>query len=283
MDFGVTIFATDTTLPPVELARAAEQLGFESLWLPEHSHIPVSRRTPWGGRDNAPPLPEHYWRTFDTFVALSAAAAVTERLKLGTGITLLAQRDPIWTAKEVASLDTISDGRVLFGVGYGWNIEEMAGHGVAYADRRAMLREHVLTMKSLWTDQEASFRGEFVDLEPSWAWPKPVQSPHPPVILGATAGARTLADLVEFADGWIPLRRSQLVDGVEKVRRALEEAGRDPARFDFSFFSARASEEAIEELRAAGFNRVILNLESGPPEAVLERMHELSELVGSLS
>jgi probable F420-dependent oxidoreductase len=283
MDFGVTIFATDTTLPPVELARAAERLGFESLWLPEHSHIPVSRRTPWGGRENAPPLPEHYSRTFDTFVALSAAAAVTERLKLGTGITLLAQRDPIWTAKEVASLDTISGGRVLFGVGYGWNVEEMASHGVAYTDRRAMLREHVLTMKSLWTDEEASFEGEFVDLEPSWAWPKPVQSPHPPIILGATPGERTLADLVEYADGWIPLRRSQLVDGVEKVRRALEQAGRDPTRFDLSYFSAEPSEQAIEELRSAGFNRVILNLDSGPPDAVLRQMEDLAALARSLS
>lgn len=281
MQVGITIFATDTTLQPVELAQAVEQLGFESLWLPEHSHIPVSRDTPWGGREDAPPLPEHYWRTHDAFVALAAAAAVTERIKLGTGVTLLAQRDPIWTAKEVASLDMISGGRLLFGVGYGWNIEEMAGHGVAYVDRRQMLREHLLAMKSLWTEEEAAFTGDFVDLPPSWAWPKPVQAPHPPVILGATPGPRTMRDIVDLADGWIPLRRTQLATRVEEVRRALDDAGRDPEAFEMSFFSAEPSVGTFEELRELGFARVILNLDAGPPAQVLEQLAAHAELARS--
>ena len=205
MHIGVAIFPTDQTIDPVELARESEARGFESLWFPEHSHIPTSRETPWGGREGAPPLPEFYWRTHDPFVALAACAAVTSTIKLATGICLVAQRDPIYTAKEVASLDRLSGGRFLFGVGYGWNKEEMAHHGTAYGERRAILRESVLAMKELWTHDEASFDGDHVRFSSSWAWPKPHQAGGPPVILGGDAGPRTAADIVEFCDGWMPI------------------------------------------------------------------------------
>src|SRR4051812_28519058 len=175
MRLGLLMFPTDRGMQPTELAREAEDRGFDSLWFPEHSHIPVSRRTPWGGREGAPPLPEEYRRTHDQFVALGAAAAVTTTLRLGTGITLVAQRDPVWLAKEVASLDFISGGRFLFGIGYGWNHEEMAAHGVDVAHRRAVVRDRILACKALWTQDEAEFHGKYVDFEPSWAWPKPVQ------------------------------------------------------------------------------------------------------------
>lgn len=270
MHLGVLIFPTDTTLQPVELARAVEERGFESLWFPEHSHIPVSRRTPWGGRAGAPPLPEHYWRAHDQFVALAAAAAVTSTLKLATGITLAAQRDPFWTAKEVASLDVISGGRVLFGVGYGWNKEEMANHGLRYTDRRAILRENVLAMKALWTEDEAEFHGQFVDFEPSWAWPKPVQKPHPPVILGGDAGPKTMQDIVEFCDGWMPIAgRHEFRDKVATLRRLAEDSGRDPDSIELALFSAPPKAAVLEGLASDGIARAVLALPQGSPGEVL--------------
>lgn len=271
MHLGVLIFPTDTTLQPVELARAVEERGFESLWFPEHSHIPVSRRTPWGGRAGAPPLPEHYWRAHDQFVALAAAAAVTSTLKLATGITLAAQRDPFWTAKEVASLDVISGGRVLFGVGYGWNKEEMANHGLRYTDRRAILRENVLAMKALWTEDEAEFHGQFVDFEPSWAWPKPVQKPHPPVILGGDAGPKTMQDIVEFCDGWMPIAgRHEFRDKVATLRRLAEDSGRDPDSIELALFSAPPKAAVLEGLASDGIARAVLALPQGSPGEVLD-------------
>lgn len=282
MDFGIDIFATDTTMQPVDLARHCERLGFESLWLPEHSHIPTSRVTPWGGRKNAPPLPEKYWRTHDTFVALGAMAAVTEHLKLGSGITLLAQRDPIWTAKEVATLDQISNGRFIFGVGYGWNVEEMEHHGTTYSQRRSLLREKVLLMKALWTQDEATFEGGHLRLEPSWAWPKPVQQPHPPVILGGKFGPRTVEALVEFCDGWIPHGVSDLPEQTAHVRRALEDAGRDPANFPMTIFGAPAEEKMIDRARAAGVDRVLFGIESRPPDQVLEDLEAAAAFVATV-
>ena len=176
MHIGIFMFPTDKSIQPAALARACEERGFESLWFPEHSHIPTSRETPWGGRPELGPLPEEYWRTHDQFVALAAAAAVTEKLRFGTGITLVAQRDPIWLAKEVASLDMISGGRFELGIGYGWCVEEMRNHKLDYKKRREILREYILLMKELWTRDEASFEGEFVKFERSWAWPKPTRS-----------------------------------------------------------------------------------------------------------
>lgn len=282
MHFGIDIFATDTTMQPLDLARHCERLGFESVWLPEHSHIPTSRVTPWGGRKNAPPLPEKYWRTHDSLVALGAMAAVTENLKLGSGITLLAQRDPIWTAKEVATIDQISNGRFLFGVGYGWNVEEMGHHGVRYSERRALLREKALLMKALWTQDGASFEGDLLTMEPSWSWPKPVQTPHPPLILGGKFGPKLVADLVDFCDGWIPHGVSDLPDQTAHVRQALEDAGRDPGDFSISIFGAPTEEKMIDRARAAGVDRLLFGIESNAPEQVLEDLEGAAQFVATV-
>lgn len=283
MEFGITIFPTDQTLQPIELAKAVEARGFDSLWLPEHSHIPASRETPWGGRAGAPPLPEEYWRSHDVFVSLAAAAAVTDRIKLCTGVTLLAQRDPIWTAKQIASLDVISRGRVIVGVGYGWNKEEMASHGVAYTQRRRLLVEKLELMKALWTQEEASHRGRMLVLEPSWAWPKPVQNPHPPIIFGASIGPKTLADMVLHADGWIPIGRRELGTGVEDVKAALIEAGRDVSRFEVSVFGAKPDPDALSTMAQQGVDRAVFGLEPAAPADVLRRLDQLTDIVRQLT
>jgi probable F420-dependent oxidoreductase len=281
MHIGILIFATDTTIQPVELARAAEDMGFESVWLPEHSHIPASRKTPWGGIEGAPPLPEHYWRTHDVFTAFGAMAAVTTDLKFGSGVTLAAQRDPIWTAKQVATVDHLSGGRLMVGVGYGWNKEEMAHHGTPYLQRRAMLREHVLAMKALWTQDEASFEGEHISFEPSWAWPKPVQRPHPPIFMGGGAGPKTIADMVEFCDGWLPMPgRHDLVGKMDDVRAALRDAGRDADAFQFTIYGAPKTERELGALAEAGVDRAIFSMPSVEPQVVLEKMRDRSAFVG---
>jgi probable F420-dependent oxidoreductase len=283
MHIGVSIFATDTTLQPVALGHAVEARGFESLWLPEHSHIPTARTTPWGGRADAPPLPEMYRRTHDQFVALGAIAATTETLRLGTGITLVAQRDPIWLAKEVASLDVISGGRLIFGVGYGWNKEEMADHGTAYSERRAILREKVLAMKELWTNDEASFRGNYVTIEPSWSWPKPIQRPHPPIVLGGGAGPRTFADIAEFCDGWMPIAgRHEFVSKVEQLHEAARSIGRDPASLSIDVFGAPATADGLRQLSDAGVTRAVLSVPSKSPAEVIARLDAYAPFVDAL-
>jgi probable F420-dependent oxidoreductase len=283
MHIGVEIFPTDQTIGPVELAREAEARGFESLWFPEHSHIPTSRATPWGGREGAPPLPEFYWRTHDPFVALGACAAVTTSLKLATGICLVAQRDPIHTAKEVASLDSISGGRFIFGVGYGWNKEEMAQHGTAYGDRRAILRENVLAMKALWTQDEASFTGEHVTIEPSWAWPKPVQQGGPPIVLGGDAGPKTAAHIAEFCDGWMPIGGRHALDRWDEIVRACEAIGRDPATVELGLFYGPTDVGKLAALAEQGVARVGLPLPQTGRDDVLAALDELAPLVDQLA
>lgn len=272
------IFPTDQTIDPIELGRATEDLGFGSLWFPEHSHIPTARTTPWGGREGAPELPEFYWRTLDQFTALAAVAAVTERIELGTGICLVAQRDPIWTAKEVASVDRISGGRFRFGIGYGWNKEEMADHGLAYETRRARLRENVLAMKELWTKDEAGFTGEHVNLSPSWAWPKPTSSPHPPIIMGGAAGPKTAAHIAEFCDGWMPIGGRHPLKGWDEVQKACEAIGRDPKTVELSMFGARPDPEALDELAEHGFTRAIFALPQGPRDEVMAAVEKYAAL-----
>ncbi len=280
MDFGVLIFPTDTAIRPDDLAIEVEKRGFESLWFPEHSHIPSARTTSWGGMEGAPPLPEQYWHSYDQFVALSYAAAVTETLKLCTGITLLAQRDPIWTAKEIASLDHLSAGRVILGIGYGWNKEEMAHHGVSYGERRELLREKVLVMKALWTQDESSYEGEHLHLEPSWAWPKPAQDPHPPILMGADAGPKTIAHIVEFCDGWIPLGgRHDVAGKVKEVRQAVEKAGRDPDAFTVSASGVKL--EHLDDLRRAGVDRAVFSLPPLGRDEVLPRLDKLATAIRS--
>jgi probable F420-dependent oxidoreductase len=278
MKYGVFIFPTDSSIRPDDLAREVEARGFESLWFPEHSHIPTSRLTPWGGQVGAPPLPEHYWHGHDQFVALAYAASVTTTLKLGTGITLMAQRDPIWTAKEVASLDHLSGGRVILGVGYGWNKEEMAQHGTSYLKRRALMREKILMMKALWTQNEASFEGEMMSLESSWAWPKPAQEPHPPILMGAAPGPKTLADIVEYCDGWIPLAtRHDITGAVAHVRDAVASAGRDAESFEVTAHSAKV--HLVEELREAGVDRAVFTLPPLGPDVVIPKLDEWANAV----
>jgi probable F420-dependent oxidoreductase len=279
MKFGVFMFPTDTAIRPDDLAREVEARGLDSLWFPEHSHIPSSRLTPWGGQEGAPPLPEQYWRSYDAFVALAYAAAATRTLRLGTGVTLVAQRDPIWTAKEVASLDALSGGRLILGIGFGWNKEEMAQHGVAYHRRRELLREKMLLMKTLWTEDEASFDGELVQLEPSWAWPKPTQRPHPAIIMGAAAGPRTVADMVEFCDGWMPLAtRMDIVGEVGRVREAVAAAGRDPSIFQIIAYGVRPDD--IEKLAEAGVDHIVFNLRPLPADETIPYLDHLAGKLG---
>lgn len=259
MRIGLFLFATDRGIQPIEMAREAESRGFDALWVPEHSHIPVSRRTPWGGRVGAPPLPEEYWRTHDPFVALAAAAAVTTNLKLGTGITLVAQRDPIYLAKEVASLDVISNGRFQFGIGYGWNHEEMEAHGTDIAHRRAVVREKVLACKALWTQDEAEFHGQHVNIEPSWSWPKPIQSPHPPIVIGASPKPLHFRHVVEFGDAWMPIEgRWPIGPSWVTLQAMAAEAGRDPATLSLGVYGAEPDIEHIAGLRDIGASSVAL-------------------------
>jgi len=271
MDIGIIIFPSDKAIQPMELARACEERGFESLWFPEHSHFPTSRETPFGDGSFGP-LPEEYMRMHDQFIALTACAAVTRKLRLGTGITQVAQRDPIWLAKEVASLDMISGGRFELGVGYGWCVEQMRNHGLDFKQRREILREHCLLMKELWTKDEASFEGEFVKFEKSWAWPKPVTKPHPPILMGGAAGPKTAAHIAEFCDGWMPLGGLHDFDsGWANITRACEKVGRDPASLHLGVYFAIPPENAgqVNSLADKGVKRCILPLPAEGADKVL--------------
>jgi probable F420-dependent oxidoreductase len=225
-----------------------------------------------------------YWRTHDQFVALMAAAAATTTIKVSSGITLVAQRDPIWLAKQVASVDTLSGGRVLFGIGYGWNKEEMAHHGIKYTDRRALLREKVLMMKALWTQEEAAYEGEMLELQPSWAWPKPLQEPHPPIILGGAAGPKTMADIVEFCDGWMPIyRRHEVREKIAELSRVAEAAGRDPAEIEIGVFSAPRDAAVLEELADAGVQRAVFSLPPIEPSAVIDKLDSYAAFAAQMA
>ena len=279
MLYGVAMFATDYAIPPADLGRALEERGFESLWLPEHTHIPTSRTSPWPGGG---PLPKEYWHTYDPFVALTAVAAVTRRLKLATGICLVIERDPIVTAKEVASLDRLSGGRFIFGIGGGWNAEEMEHHGTPFGKRWRILRERVLAMKALWTNDEAEFHGDHVRFEKSWAWPKPIQKPHPPILMGGD-GPRTLDRVIEFCDGWLPLGRGGTTDFATKIaelRERAKRAGRDPESVPVTIFGVKPDRGEIERLAAAGAVRVIFMIPSAAADAVLPRLDDLAKLIG---
>ena len=280
MRLGVMMFPTDKAIQPIELAKEAEARGFDSLWFPEHSHIPTSRITPWGGNPAAPPLPEEYWRSHDQFVALAAAAAVTTNLKLGTGITLVAQRDPLWLAKEVASLDMISNGRFQFGIGYGWNHEEMANHGVDVKRRRKLVREKILACKALWENDEAEFHGEFVNFDKSWSWPKPVQSPHPPIIVGASPTPLHFKHIAEYADGWMPIEgRWPLQEKLGELHAAAELAGRDPASISLGIFSIKPDIAHIEKQVELGVTYAALGLPPADRDTVLAIMDKYAPLL----
>ncbi|MCH8994435.1 MAG: LLM class F420-dependent oxidoreductase [Chloroflexi bacterium] len=281
MQYGVLMFMTDYAIRPDELARLVEERGFESLWAPEHTHIPASRRSPWPG---GPELPKEYWHTYDPFVALTAAAMATTRLKLATGICLIVERDPITTAKEVASLDQLSNGRFLFGIGGGWNAEEMENHGTKFKRRWRLLRERILAMKEIWTQEEAEFHGDLVDFDKVWAHPKPAQRPHPPIIMGGD-GPRTLDRVVEFCDGWMPIagragEGPSLAEKITTLRQRAEEAGRDPQSISVSIFAARPEREAVDKLAEAGVDRVVFPLPAAERDTVLPLLDRYAELVG---
>jgi probable F420-dependent oxidoreductase len=269
MRYGVSMFPTRYSIGPAELARAVEERGFESLFFPEHTHIPTSRRSPWpGGAD----LPNEYRETLDPFLALTAAAAATERILLGTGICLVVERDPITTAKEVATLDLLSGGRFLFGVGGGWNREEMENHGTDPTVRFAVMRERILAMKEIWTSDEAEFHGEHVDFDPLWQWHKPVQRPHPPVLVAGN-GPRTLERVMEYGDGWIPIPGRgtvKLGEGTARLREMAAEQGREPV--PVTVFGARPQAEVLEHYAASGVDRVLFAL---PPVEAAEAIKTL--------
>jgi probable F420-dependent oxidoreductase len=284
MRVGLYLFPTDVGIQPIEMAKEAEARGFDALWFPEHSHIPVSRRTPWGGRVNAPELPAEYWRTHDQFIALTAAAAVTTTIKLGTGITLVAQRDPLWLAKEVASLDVISGGRFLFGVGYGWNHEEMESHGTDIHHRRAVVREKVLACKELWTKDEASFAGKYVNFDPMMAWPKPVQKPHPPIIIGAAPTDLHFRHIVEYADGWMPIEgRWPIADQWNTLKNMAADAGRDPASLTLGTYSTPPTMAHIAGLRDIGATMVALMVPPLDRDAALATLDSYAPLVAEFN
>ena len=277
MNFGVTIFPTRYSIGPAELARAVEERGFESLFVPEHTHIPTSRRSPWPG---GPDLPDEYRETLDPFLALTAAAGVTERLLLGTGICLVVERDPITTAKEVATLDLLSGGRFLFGIGGGWNREEMEHHGTDPARRFAVMRERVLAMKEIWTKDKAKFAGEFVQFDEIWQWPKPVHKPHPPIIIGGGfphAAKRAIA----YGDGWIPIGGRQLdpIEVLPQFRKMAKDAGRDPASLSFTIFAAPREPELLKRYRDAGVDRVVLMLPPKERDAIVPMLDQSASLV----
>jgi probable F420-dependent oxidoreductase len=266
MRYGVTMFVTDRSMSAAALARAVEERGLDSLYLPEHTHIPVGRKTPYpmGGT-----LPEEYKRTLDPFVALATAAAVTSRIQLGTGVCLVAQRDPIVTAKEVASLDLVSGGRFVFGIGVGWNEDEVEDHGVEFRTRRTVLRERMLAMRRLWADDEASFQGDHVHLAPSWAWPKPVQRPHPPIFYGGAASPRLFEHLAEYADGWMPLGGAGVAASLPDLRAAFERAGRDPSALRLILYGVTPDRGRLDYYRSLGAEEVVFFLPSANADAVL--------------
>jgi len=276
MKIGVFYFPTEYGIGCDELGAALEARGFESLFVCEHTHIPVSRRTPFpaGGE-----LPKRYAHTFDPFVGLSFAAAATKKLLIGTGILLLPQHDTIVAAKSVASLDRLSGGRFLFGIGGGWNVEEMENHGVQYKTRFKRMREQVLAMKELWTKEEAAFHGEIVRFDPVWSNPKPLQKPHPPILLGGESD-HTLRRIVEFCDGWFPriTRGFDAKAAQERLRAAAETGGRDPKTLTTTAFRAPADAAILESFAAAGMDRALLEVPDLSRDEILHALDKLAPL-----
>ena len=279
MNFGAAIFFTDYSMGPAELGRALEERGFESLWAPEHSHIPLSRRSPFPqGGD----LPKKYYDVMDPFVTLAAAAATTTRLRVGTGVCLVVQRDPIQTAKTVASLDQVSGGRFLFGIGAGWNAEEMLDHGTDFKSRFKVMRERVEAMRAIWTKSKPEYNGEFVKFPPMMTWPKPVQKPHPPVIVGGAFpyGARRA---IAYGDGWMPhARRPEYGDVIKLLpdfKKLLAESGRDPASLPVTIFGVPEDRDLIKHYRDAGVDRLVFNLNPAKADEVLPALDRCAALM----
>jgi probable F420-dependent oxidoreductase len=278
VELGVAHFLTDYGMQPAELARRVEERGFESLFLTEHTHIPVSRDSSYPGGGELPP---EYSHTLDPFAALGAMAAATERLRLGTGVCLIVERDPIVTAKEVATVDHVSGGRFLFGIGAGWNIEEMRNHGTDPSTRFRRMRESVEAMKAIWTQEEAEYHGRIVDFDPIWCWPKPVQKPHPPILVGGR-GEKVLDRVVAYGDEWIPNRvgsPEELSERVAELQRRAETAGRAP--IPVTVFGAKAEVRLLERLKAAGVTRSLFYVKAGSPDEGERHLDELAEVAAA--
>lgn len=277
MKYGIMIFATDYGMHPADIGREVETRGFDSLWFPEHSHIPASRKSPAPGGGE---LPEQYWHTHDLFIALSAAATATNRINIATGICLIVQRDPIITAKEVATLDVLSGGRVIFGIGGGWNAEEMANHGTDFSHRWKIMRERVLAMKEIWAKDEAEYHGEFVNFDKLWSYPKPHQKPHPPIMMGGD-GPKTFERVIEYCDGWVPV----VIDPpshekkIKELREKAEHAGRGSEISVTSIIpAALATEESVETLKDSGTDRIVIGVAPGKEDTVLPALDKFVKL-----
>ncbi len=279
MQVGVFYFPADYGIDIAELAQALEARGLASLYVPEHTHIPASRRSPFpaGGE-----LPKKYSHTHDPFVALSFAAAATKRLLLGTGICLIPEHDPIVTAKSVASLDQMSGGRFVFGIGGGWNVEEMENHGAQYKTRFKLMRERVLAMQALWTQEEAAFHGEFVNFDAVWSYPKPKQRPYPPILLGGESDY-TLRRIVEYCDGWIPRPVAGFTprEAKARLRRMAEAKGRDPAGLSITVFRAPADKAALDDYRAAGIDGALLEIPDLGRDEILRLLDKYAPLAAA--
>src|SRR6201987_920175 len=279
MEFGASIFFTDYSISPAELAVALEERGFDSLWVAEHSHIPVPRRTPAPGGGE---LPKRYYDVMDPFVTLSVAAAVTKRLKLGTGVCLVIQRDTIQTAKLVASIDQVSNGRFLFGIGGGWNAEEIETPATEFTARFKKMREQIEAMKEIWTKSTAEYNGDLVDFSPMMTWPKPVQKPHPPVILGG-AFPWAARRAVGYGDGWSPNASSgNPEESLPRFRQMAEEAGRDPQSLPVTLGGAPADADRLKRYRDLGAVRAVVTLEAGKTEEVMPVLDNWAALIRQL-
>jgi probable F420-dependent oxidoreductase len=277
MRLGITAFLTDRDMAPAALARAVEERGFDSLYLPEHTHLPV--------RADVPPAlvegvrMEDYRRGLDPLIALSTAVTTTERIRLGTGILLAAQHDPIVLAKQIASLDHLSGGRVTLGIGFGWNRAEAEDHGVEFSRRHAIVREHVLCMQVLWSQEQAEFHGEFVDLPPAWAWPKPAQQPRVRVLIGGGSGDAVLGAVADYADGWMPIGGSGLAEAIPRLRQLSQDKGRDPDDISVIPFGTIGSAAKLEHYAGLGVTEVVLRLPSGGADELLPQLDVLAALL----
>jgi probable F420-dependent oxidoreductase len=280
MRYGVTMFVTDESIGVVELAQAVVDRGLESLWVPEHTHIPTSRRTQWPAGTGA--LPEYYKRCLDPFVALTAAAIAQPTLQVGTGILLVAQHEPIVTAKAAATLDLLTGGRLTIGIGFGWNHDEMEDHGVDYATRRGHARDHVLAMRRLWEDEVAEHAGPHVQLPPSWAWPKPVQRPLP-VLIGGAAGPKLFDHIAEYGQGWIPIGGKGITDAIPRLQERVAQEGRDPAELEIVPFGSTPDHGKLDHFEKVGVTECIFNLPSAPADQVLPLLDRYATIVSERS
>jgi len=276
MHHGVVIFQDDFAMRPDDVARAAEERGFESIFFIDHTHIPVRRTTPYPlGGD----LPKDYYHNHDLFVAMSFAAAATKKIKIGSGVCLVIERDPITLAKEIASLDALSGGRVIFGIGGGWNREEMEDHGTNFATRWKLLRERIEAMKAIWREDEAEYHGELVRFEKIWSWPKPAQKPHPPILLGGH-GEKAFERIVRYCDGWMPLTwvDQNIIAEIADLHRVAQRVGRDPRTLSVTVFGAPEDGKGLAAYAEAGVERVLFGLPNAGPQEVMPVLDRLAKL-----